>query len=67
MMRLWECVSAEYGLSRSLQGIFGTKTLAALSMYKIGAGDACPAKECCKEYELLKGSGQEGNWPVMVS
>lgn len=49
MMRLWECVSAEYGLSRSLQGIFGTKTLAALSMYKIGAGDACPAKECCKE------------------
>lgn len=29
MMRLWECVSAEYGLLQSLQGIFGTKTLAA--------------------------------------
>lgn len=60
MMRLWEC--AGYVLLRSLREIFGTKTLGALSMCEIRAGDACPVKGCSDEYGLLEGSGQEGNW-----
>lgn len=52
---------------KAFRGSLGQRPWLPLSMYKIRAGDACPAKGCCKEYELLKGSGQEGNWPVMVS